>query len=122
MGERSIDSIEKVDLKSEEAKQNESSEGGHVVQPKGPLIDVNYSKPTPVSVVVADVSEWTGITFVMEPAKDAYIQIFASKLLPKDEAYEAFIASLKVVGLRATQQKGEKIVKILPFRAFPVLI
>ena len=121
MGERNIENIEKVEVEAKPSPKEEKADENGVIQ-SSPLIDVNYSKPTPVSNVVADVSEWTGITFVMEPAQDTFIQIFSSRLLPKEEAYEAFIAALRVVGLRATQQKGENIVKILPFRAFPVLI
>jgi len=82
---------------------------------------VNYNRPTPLSLVIADISVWTGLTFVIEPALDTSVQIFSARLLKKEEAYEAFIAALKVVGLRASQQSGESVVKILPLKSFPVL-
>lgn len=119
MGERRIDDIDKVAvLKEDEADIAEANKEAA----KSPLIVINYPRPTPLSTVLKDVAAWTGICFVMEPAADTRIQIFAPKALPPEEAYEAFVASLRVVGLRAVQQSGESVVKILPFSAFPVLI
>ena len=119
MGQRRIDDIENLAVANEtEADVAEANKEAA----KSPLIIINYPRPTSLSTVLRDVSQWTGICFVMEPAADTKIQIFAPKALPPEEAYEAFIASLRVVGLRAVQQSGESVVKILPFSAFPFLI
>lgn len=75
-------------------------------------IDVNYPDPTHLSQILRDVAKWSGFAFVMEPATNVRLQIFAPLKLPPHQAYELFLASLSVVGLRAVQIG--KVVKIVP--------
>jgi hypothetical protein len=48
----------------------------------------------------------------MEPATNVKIQIFAAEKLDVEAAWELFLASLSVVGLRAVQVG--RVVKIVP--------
>jgi len=76
------------------------------------LVDLHYPEPTPLTQVVKDVAQWAELAFVMEPSANCKIQIFAPRKMTPDEAYEVFLASLSLVGLRAVR-KGD-IVKIVP--------
>ena len=80
--------------------------------PKPAPVEVNYPDPTPLSHILKDVAKWSGLSFVMEPAANVRLQIFAASKLPPHQAYELFLASLSVVGLRAVQIG--KVVKIVP--------
>jgi hypothetical protein len=76
------------------------------------MVDINYPDPTPLATIIRDVSRWSGQAFVMEPNLNARIQIFAPHKMTHDDAWNLFLASLSVVGLRAVQIG--KIVKVVP--------
>lgn len=83
-----------------------------------PAITVDYPDPTQLSQILRDVAKWSGYAFVMEPATNVRLQIFAPERLAPHQAYELFLASLSVVGLRAVQiGKVVKIVPVTPFVA-----
>jgi hypothetical protein len=77
-----------------------------------PIIDMNYPDPTLLSVVLRDVSKWSGYNFVMEPSLNTKIQIFAPRRMLFNDAYDLFMASLAVINLRAVQMGT--VVKIVP--------
>ncbi|MBM4251829.1 MAG: hypothetical protein FJ146_07640 [Deltaproteobacteria bacterium] len=77
-----------------------------------PIIEMNYPDPTLLSVVLRDVSKWSGYNFVMEPSLNTKIQIFAPRRMLFNEAYDLFLASLAVVNLRAVQLGN--VVKVVP--------
>jgi hypothetical protein len=77
-----------------------------------PSIELNYPDPTLLSMVLRDVSRWSGYNFVMEPSLNTKIQIFAPRRLKFHEAYDVFLASLAVINLRAVQIGN--VVKIVP--------
>lgn len=100
----------KVDSPREAGPEELSSAGQ---KPTKPLpVEINYPDPTPLSHILKDVTKWSGLSFVMEPAANVRLQIFAATKLPPHQAYELFLASLSVVGLRAVQIG--KVVKIVP--------
>lgn len=76
------------------------------------LVELNYPDPTPLSMIVRDVARWSGRNFVMEPSLACKLQIFAPRRLTQGEAYDLFLSSLSVVGLRAVQIGN--MVKIVP--------
>jgi hypothetical protein len=78
-------------------------------------VDLHYPEPTLLSIIVKDVAQWTELAFIMEPTVNSKIQIFAPRRLSQEEAYDLFLASLSVVGLRAVR-KGS-IVKIVQTQA-----
>lgn len=75
------------------------------------LIEINYPEPTSLSIIIRDVSRWSGHSFVMEPNTNTRIQIFAPHKMSYNDAWTLFLASLSVVNLRAVQMG--KIVKIV---------
>lgn len=79
------------------------------------MVDLHYPEPTLLSIIVKDVAKWADLAFIMEPTVNSKIQIFAPRRLTQEEAYELFLASLSVVGLRAVR-KGS-IVKIVQTQA-----
>lgn len=110
MSARNIDSLEQP--REAEATALPVT-GTAVAVPSAPVLaDINYPDPTPLAQILRDVSKWSGVCFVLEPTGLIKLQIFAPHRLPVDAAYELFLASLSVVGLRAVQTG--KIVKIVP--------
>jgi hypothetical protein len=81
-----------------------------VAEPKA--VSLNYPEPTPLATIVRDIARWAELSFVMEPSTNVKIQIFAAPRLDVDAAWELFLASLSVVGLRAVQVG--RVVKIVP--------
>lgn len=77
-----------------------------------PLVEVHYPDPTSLGMIVKEVASWSNLVFVMEPTANYKIQIFAPRKMRPEEAYEVFLVSLSLVGLRAVR-KGD-IVKIVP--------
>lgn len=81
------------------------------------LVELNYPEPTPLGVILRDVARWSGQSFVMEPSVNAKLQIFSPRKQSKAQAWELFLTSLSVVGLRAVQIG--RVVKVVP-AGFPV--
>lgn len=75
--------------------------------------EIHYPSPVFLSVIVEDVSEWSGYNFVMDPSLNRKMQIFAPRKMTKKEGFQLFVASLEAIGLRALQMDGS-IVKIVP--------
>ncbi len=125
MGERKIDDLDGVgdalkgvaEKKAARAKP-EAPAPAPAKREEPALVDVNYPEPTSIARVVRDVARWSGQAFVMEPRIDAKIQIFAPQRLRPGQAYDLFLASLSVLGLRAVQVNGVvKIVAVTPIVA-----
>jgi hypothetical protein len=76
------------------------------------LVEFHYPEPTPLSVILKDVSRWSRFAIVLEPSANARLQVFAPRRLPQREAWDLFLAALSVVGLRAVQVG--QVVKIVP--------
>ena len=123
MGERKIDGLDGIgdaikgapDKKAARPKSDATPPAAHEKRDEPALVDVNYPEPTSIARVVRDVARWSGQAFVMEPRIDAKIQIFAPQRLRPGQAYDLFLASLSVLGLRAVQVNGVvKIVNVTP--------
>jgi general secretion pathway protein D len=116
MGERKIDGLEGIgEAMKAVADAKATARAPKAAEPEPALVDVNYPEPTSIAKVVRDVSRWSGKAFVMEPRLDAKIQIFAPQRLKAGQAYDLFLASLSVLGLRAVQVNGVvKIVQVTP--------
>ncbi len=110
MGERHIENLD--DVQADTPQDRPAPIAIPVPVPIEVLVDVNYPEPTLLSVVIRDVAKWSGQCFVMEPSVNAKIQIFAANKQTLGQAYELFLASLSVVGLRAVQVG--RVVKIVP--------
>mgnify|MGYP000181498805 CR=1 FL=1 len=67
-------------------------------------IQIHYPKPIFVSEVLLDVAAWSDYNFVMDPALNRQLQIFAPRKLPKEEAFHLFVKSLETIGLRVLNQ------------------
>jgi hypothetical protein len=131
VAERKIDDIDNLSGLSQEtrAKASAAAATSHPVhhfatlvaaEPVAPPapVDINYPEPALLSTIVRDVAKWSGRNFVMEPGINTKLQIFAPRKLPPQKAYDLFITSLSVVGLRAVQV-GE-VVKIVPVQVIVV--
>lgn len=115
MGERDISSLEGVPpQEAPAATPAKAAARPPRAEPSvpPPAVELNYPDPTLLSIVVRDVARWSRLAFVMEPTVNTKIQIFAPRKMQPAEAYDLFLASLGVVGLRAVQSGS--VVKIVP--------
>ena len=112
MGERQIENLDGMAVEPDKDAVNATATIPIPLPRPEVLVDVNYPEPTQLSVVIRDVAKWSGQCFVMEPSVNGKIQIFAPHRQTLGQAYELFLASLSVVGLRAVQVGH--VVKIVP--------
>ncbi len=77
-----------------------------------PNIMIHYPKPIFLSEVLPDVANWSELNFVLDPALNRELQIFAPRKLHREEAFHLFVKSLEAIGLRVLQLEG-KVMKIV---------
>ncbi|MFK7825700.1 MAG: hypothetical protein AB8G05_16225 [Oligoflexales bacterium] len=94
-------------------KKPASTETNIIPQPVKKEISIHYPKAIYISKILMEVSLWSEFNFVMDPALNRELQIFAPRKMNKEEAFQVFIASLETIGLRALHMEGG-IVKIVP--------
>ena len=117
MGERKINSIEKVDLERDvETLRNHSdinSNSTIAADIDEIKVRIDFPKPTLLSAVLSKMAKVFDYTFVMEPGLDRRIQVFSHGELRTSDAFEVFAASLGSVGLRLVfiNEKTLKIAK-----------
>ena len=114
MGERQIKNLEEIPLEA-------TADPSPLPQP-APLpqrITLNYPKPTLISVILEEIAQWSGRSFVLEPGQNRKIQIFSTRALTPTEAYDLFAGALSTVGLRAVQVGN--VTKIVPIQGITMV-
>ncbi len=82
---------------------------------KKTTVFMNYKEPTPLSLILSEISGPLNVSVIMEPKYDRPIQIFSQKKLTEKDAFHLLLATLETVGLRVISM-GERIIKITPHR------
>ena len=78
------------------------------------MVEINYPEPTLLSQILRDVSAWSGECFAMDPQVNAKLQIFAPHNMEEKSAFDLFLASLSIIGLRAV--RVGPVTKIVPVK------
>lgn len=114
-------SVAQADQKKNELKGNtavvqvESDEANADSVPEGQeLVAIDFPEPTDIKDIIRAVSLWTGKNVILGRDVSGNVQMISPKKVTKEEAYQAFLSALNLLGL-TTVETG-KVIKILPVR------
>lgn len=95
---------------------NVESEGANAdsVPPGQELVAIDFPEPTDIKDIIRAVSLWTGKNVILGRDVSGNVQMISPKKVTKEEAYQAFLSALNLLGL-TTVETG-KVIKILPVR------
>jgi general secretion pathway protein D len=107
--------MEKKPKESNEDDEDEPILKGAAAVPAGQeLVSMDFPEQTDIQDIVKAVSAWTGRNVVLDRNVTGKVQILSPKRVTKEEAYQAFLSALNVLGL-TTVETG-KIIKIMKVR------
>jgi general secretion pathway protein D len=78
------------------------------------LVSIDFPEPTEIKDIIRAVALWTGKNVIIGKGVAGKVQMISPKKVTKDEAYQAFLSALNVLGY-TTVETG-KVIKILPTR------
>ncbi len=78
------------------------------------LVSIDFPEPTEIKDIIRAVALWTGKNVIIGKGVSGKVQMISPKKVTKDEAYQAFLSALNVLGY-TTVETG-KVIKILPTR------
>ena len=78
------------------------------------LVSMDFSENTDIQDIIKAVALWTGRNVIIDRNVTGKIQILSPKKVTKEEAYQAFLSSLNVLGL--TVVETGKVIKIMKVR------
>lgn len=78
------------------------------------LVNMDFPELTDIKDIIKAVSLWTGKNVILDRNVTGKVQIISPEKVTKEEAYQAFLSALNILGL-TTVETG-KIIKILPVR------
>lgn len=67
-------------------------------------VSFNFSSPTNIVDIIANVSSWSGQRYVFGREINGAVQILTARPLPKEQAYKAFRRALSILGCAEVQQ------------------
>lgn len=88
--------------------------GAAAVPPGQELVSIDFPEPTEIKDIIKAVSYWTQKNVILDRNVNGKIQIFTPRRVTKEEAYQAFLSALNLLGL-TTVETG-KVIKIMPVR------
>lgn len=88
--------------------------GAAAVPPGQELVNIDFPEPTEIKDIIKAVSLWTGKNVILDRNVNGKVQIISPRKVTKEEAYQAFLSALNLLGL-TTVETG-KVVKIMPVR------
>ncbi|WP_159455116.1 type II secretion system secretin GspD [Pseudobacteriovorax antillogorgiicola] len=78
------------------------------------LVSIDFPEPTDIKDIIRAVALWTGKNVILGKGVNGKVQMISPRKVTKEEAYQAFLSALNVLGL-TTVETG-KVIKILPTR------
>lgn len=88
--------------------------GAGAVPPGQELVNIDFPEPTEIKDIIKAVSLWTGKNVILDRNVNGKVQIISPRKVTKEEAYQAFLSALNLLGL-TTVETG-KVIKIMPVR------
>jgi general secretion pathway protein D len=79
------------------------------------LVNIDFPEPTDIKDIIRAVALWTGKNVILGRDVNGKVQMISPRKVTKEEAYQAFLSSLNLLGL-TTVETG-KVIKILPTRS-----
>lgn len=88
---------------------------GSAAVPSGQeLVNIDFPEPTEIKDIIKAVALWTGKNVILDRNVNGKVQIISPRKVTKEEAYQAFLSALNILGL-TTVETG-KVIKIMPVR------
>ncbi len=78
------------------------------------LVNIDFPEPTEIKDIIKAVALWTGKNVILDRNVNGKVQIISPRKVTKEEAYQAFLSALNILGL-TTVETG-KVIKIMPVR------
>jgi general secretion pathway protein D len=91
-----------------------TKKGASKIPPGQELVNMDFPELTDIKDIIKAVSLWTGKNVILDRNVNGKVQIISPEKVTKEEAYQAFLSALNILGL-TTVETG-KIIKILPVR------
>jgi general secretion pathway protein D len=99
---------------SETDQGNNDKAGAAAVPPGQELVSIDFPEPTDIKDIIRAVALWTGKNVILGKGVNGKVQMISPRKVTKEEAYQAFLSALNVLGL-TTVETG-KVIKVLPTR------
>lgn len=90
------------------------SKGASAVPSGQELVNIDFPEPTEIKDIIKAVALWTGKNVILDRNVNGKVQIISPRKVTKEEAYQAFLSALNLLGL-TTVETG-KVIKIMPVR------
>ena len=100
--------------KAPSSTSEETKVGADSVPAGQELVNIDFPEPTEIKDIVKAVSIWTGKNVILGREVTGKVQMISPKKVTKEEAYQAFLSALNMLGL-TTVETG-KVIKIMPNR------
>ncbi|MFW7380530.1 MAG: type II secretion system secretin GspD [Oligoflexus sp.] len=97
-----------------EARQVEDRVGADGVPSGQELVSIDFPEPTEIKDIIRAVALWTGKNVILGQGVNGRVQMISPRKVTKEEAYQAFLSALNVLGL-TTVETG-KVIKVMPTR------
>ncbi len=78
------------------------------------LVNIDFPEPTEIKDIIKAVALWTGKNVILDRNVNGKVQIISPRKVTKEEAYQAFLSALNLLGL--TIVETGKVIKIMPVR------
>jgi general secretion pathway protein D len=91
-----------------------SRRGAAAVAAGQELVNIDFPEPTEIKDIIKAVALWTGKNVILDRNVNGKVQIISPRKVTKEEAYQAFLSALNLLGL-TTVETG-KVIKIMPVR------
>ena len=96
------------------SKKSKSETGANAIPDGQELVNIDFPELTEIKDIVRAVGLWTGKNVIMDRQVTGKVQMISPKKVTKEEAYQAFLSALNLLGL-TTVETG-KFLKIMPVR------
>lgn len=91
-----------------------ASKGSAGVPAGQELVNIDFPEQTEIKDIIKAVALWTGKNVILDRNVNGKVQIISPRKVTKEEAYQAFLSALNLLGL-TTVETG-KVIKIMPVR------
>jgi general secretion pathway protein D len=99
---------------AESSKAADAPKGAQSVPSGQELVNIDFPEPTEIKDIIKAVALWTGKNVILDRQVSGKVQIISPRKVTKEEAYQAFLSALNLLGL-TTVETG-KVIKIMPVR------
>lgn len=106
----------KSEAKAESTSESkgEGKRGSSTIPSGQELINIDFPEPTEIKDIIRAVALWTNKNVILDRNVSGKVQIISPKKVTKEEAYQAFLSALNLLGM-TTVETG-KVIKIMPVR------